>query len=70
MQSLIDIPAEAVPGGKLGENVVHFARVLRAAGMQVGPAKVLDALNALQIGIDISRRRLAFGAGSDFRAAP
>ena len=42
-------PEPALPGGKLAENVVHFARVLRAAGMQVGPAKVLDALNALQI---------------------
>lgn len=40
---------DALPGGRLAENVVHFARVLRAAGMQVGPAKVIDALQALQI---------------------
>jgi uncharacterized protein with von Willebrand factor type A (vWA) domain len=50
VQSVLDGAApEAVPGGKLAENVVHFARVLRAAGMQVGPAKVIDALQALQI---------------------
>jgi uncharacterized protein with von Willebrand factor type A (vWA) domain len=40
---------DSLPGGRLAENVVHFARVLRAAGMQVGPAKVIDALEALQI---------------------
>ncbi len=34
--------------GKLAENVMHFARVLRGAGLPVGPAKVLDALRALQ----------------------
>jgi uncharacterized protein len=39
--------------GKLAENVMHFARVLRAAGLPVGPAKVLDALGALQVsGVD------------------
>ncbi len=36
-------------GGRLAENVMHFARVLRAAGLPVGPDKVLDALRALEI---------------------
>lgn len=36
-------------GGRLAENVMHFARVLRAAGLPVGPDKVLDALDALEI---------------------
>jgi uncharacterized protein len=35
--------------GKLAENVMHFARVLRGAGMPVGPDRVLDALQALEI---------------------
>src|SRR5215468_10449479 len=35
--------------GKLADNVMHFARVLRAAGLPVGPDKVIDALKALQI---------------------
>lgn len=34
--------------GKFAENVMHFARVLRGAGLPVGPAKVIDALHALQ----------------------
>src|SRR3974390_563978 len=39
--------------GKLAENVMHFARLLRAAGLPVGPHKVLGALEALQVaGID------------------
>jgi hypothetical protein len=35
--------------GKLAENVMHFARVLRGAGLPVGPDKVIDALKALRI---------------------
>src|SRR5437764_6584550 len=35
-------------GGALAENIVHFARVLRAAGIPVGPGAVLDALGAVE----------------------
>jgi uncharacterized protein with von Willebrand factor type A (vWA) domain len=35
--------------GRLAENIVYFARALRAAGMPVGPGAVLDALEALQV---------------------
>jgi uncharacterized protein with von Willebrand factor type A (vWA) domain len=35
--------------GRLAENVMHFGRVLRAAGLPVGPDRVLDALEALRI---------------------
>jgi len=34
--------------GRLAENVVYFARVLRAAGIPVGPGAVLDALEAVK----------------------
>src|SRR5947207_11986761 len=34
--------------GRLAENIVYFARALRAAGIPVGPGAVLDALTALQ----------------------
>jgi uncharacterized protein with von Willebrand factor type A (vWA) domain len=34
--------------GRLAENVLYFARALRAAGIPVGPGAVLDALEALQ----------------------
>jgi uncharacterized protein with von Willebrand factor type A (vWA) domain len=35
-------------GGRLAENIVHFARALRAAGLPVGPGAVLDALEAVK----------------------
>ena len=34
-------------GGRLLANIVHFARVLRAAGLPIGPGRVLDAVNAV-----------------------
>jgi hypothetical protein len=33
--------------GRLLENVMHFARTLRAAGLPVGPGRVIDAVQAL-----------------------
>jgi uncharacterized protein with von Willebrand factor type A (vWA) domain len=37
-----------VPSGRLVENIMHFARALRAAGLPVGPGKVLSAIRAVQ----------------------
>ena len=39
----------AAAEGRLAENIVYFARALRAAGMPVGPGAVLDALEALSV---------------------
>ncbi len=41
--------------GRLAENVMHFARVLRGAGIPVGPDRVIDALRALEI-VGLERR--------------
>jgi len=35
--------------GKLAENVMHFARLLRGAGLRVGPDRVVDCVRALEI---------------------
>jgi uncharacterized protein with von Willebrand factor type A (vWA) domain len=35
--------------GRLAENIVFFARALRAAGIPLGPRSVIDALEALQV---------------------
>ena len=35
--------------GHLSENVMHFARVLRAAGLPIGPDRVIDAMRALEV---------------------
>jgi uncharacterized protein len=41
--------------GLLAENLIHFARVLRRAGLPIGPAKVIDALQAVQA-VGLERR--------------
>jgi uncharacterized protein len=45
----------AADGGQLARNVMHFCRCLRAAGLPVGPGKVLDALAAVEC-TGLSRR--------------
>ena len=47
--------------GALAENILHFARALREAGLPVGPGAVLDALAAVEA--------IGFGEKQDFRAA-
>ena len=49
------------PKGHLPENVLHFIRVLRGAGLPVGPAKVIDALAAVEA--------VGVGHRTDFREA-
>jgi uncharacterized protein with von Willebrand factor type A (vWA) domain len=51
----------AMRSGKLADNVLYFVRVLRAAGLPVGPAKVLDALAAVEA-VGVANR-------TDFREA-
>jgi uncharacterized protein with von Willebrand factor type A (vWA) domain len=40
----LDIPED----GKLGHNIVWFARALRRAGLPVGPGRVIDAVRAVE----------------------
>lgn len=40
----LDIPED----GKLASNITHFARALRKAGLKAGPARVLDAIRAVE----------------------
>lgn len=48
--------ADAEGGGKLVENLMHFGRTLRAAGLPVGPGKVLDAVEAVRVAGIVNRR--------------
>ena len=45
----------AGPKGRLAENVMHFARLLRAAGLRLGPDRVIDCTRALELA-DCNRR--------------
>ena len=38
----------ADPHGRLAENILHFARTLRGAGMRVGPAAVVETVRAVE----------------------
>ena len=42
-------PEGAARAGQLGDNIVHFARVLRHAGLPVGPGAVVDAIGAVEM---------------------
>lgn len=59
MVGLGDLPVPA--DGKLAENVVHFARALRVAGVPAGPGRVIDAIRAVEA--------VGFEDRRDFRAA-
>src|ERR1700749_5329961 len=52
---------EPVPpaSGRIADNVVGFARALRAAGLPVGPGAVIDVMNALPL-IEIGNRGEVF----------
>jgi uncharacterized protein with von Willebrand factor type A (vWA) domain len=41
------MPATAKPDGRIADNIVYFARTLRKAGMRVGPASVVEAIDAV-----------------------
>jgi uncharacterized protein len=43
-----DLQTSTEPPGKLSENIAYFARALRAAGLPVGPAAVVDAIEAVE----------------------
>ena len=57
-----DLPPRAPDGtGRLAQNILFFARALRAAGLPIGPGAVLDATRAVEA--------TGFGDREDFRAA-
>ena len=47
---------DKLEGNKLVNNIMYFGRVLRSAGMPVGPGKILDAVSAVQTVTATNRR--------------
>lgn len=46
---MADMPPLALPDNpQLAQNIVHFARALRRAGLPIGPGRVIDAIRAVQ----------------------
>ncbi|MTJ04354.1 MAG: VWA domain-containing protein [Sediminimonas qiaohouensis] len=50
------LPLELPDNPRLIENVAHFARALRKAGLPIGPGRVMDAIRALQV-VGFTNRR-------------
>jgi uncharacterized protein len=50
---------QQAPSGRTADNIVGFARALRAAGIPVGPGAVIDAMNAIAL-IEIGNRADVF----------
>jgi uncharacterized protein with von Willebrand factor type A (vWA) domain len=46
---LSGLDADMRGAGRLAQNVMHFARLLRAAGLRIGPDRVIDCVRALEI---------------------
>jgi uncharacterized protein len=53
------IDQRSAPTGRTADNIVGFARALRAAGIPLGPGAVIDALNAIEL-IEIGNRADVF----------
>jgi uncharacterized protein with von Willebrand factor type A (vWA) domain len=47
------------PAGRTADNIIGFARALRAAGVPVGPGAAIEAVNAIQL-VDIGNRADVF----------
>jgi uncharacterized protein with von Willebrand factor type A (vWA) domain len=54
---LPDVPDDGI-GGRMAENIMHFGRVLRRAGLPIGPGQVLEAIRAVSA--------VGFGSRGDF----
>ena len=48
MDALTDSSGGDERGGRLANNIVHFARTLRTAGLRVGPGQILRAIEAVE----------------------
>ena len=55
-----DSEPAAIGSGRLAQNILHFARALREAGLPVGPGSVVDAIRAVEAA--------GIGTREDFRA--
>jgi uncharacterized protein with von Willebrand factor type A (vWA) domain len=49
------MPEQTREPGRLAENIMHFARLLRAAGLPIGPDRVIDAVRAVEV-VGLDRR--------------
>ncbi|EDP64420.1 VWA domain containing CoxE-like family protein [alpha proteobacterium BAL199] len=62
-----DLPdADGPGGGKLVDNIMYFGRALRAAGLPVGPGRIIDAIKAVEVAGITNRRDFYWALHSVF----
>lgn len=61
VQDGIIVPPPVLGNGRLADNILHFARVLRRAGLKPGPGAVIDAIAAVDA--------ISIGSRIEFHAA-
>ncbi|MFT6605159.1 MAG: hypothetical protein ACJA2X_000335 [Halocynthiibacter sp.] len=67
----MEFPALDIPeDGKLAHNIAHFARALRAAGVPVGPGRILDAVRAIEAVGFTERRDFYYALQACFVSRP
>jgi uncharacterized protein len=64
------IPPDVTGRGRLADNIAHFARALRAAGLPVGTGRVLDAIRAVEAAGFSDRRDFYFTLQACFVSRP
>lgn len=62
----LDLPDDP----KLSHNITYFARALRAAGLPVGPGRVIDAVKAVQAAGFTEQRDFYFTLQACFVSRP
>src|SRR6478736_7684701 len=60
-QDGIVFPPLPVGDGRFADNIVFFARALRKAGLKIGPAAIVDAIEAVEV--------IGVGSREEFHAA-
>ncbi|MEM8870746.1 MAG: VWA domain-containing protein [Pseudomonadota bacterium] len=68
MAQPLDLPVNS--DGRLPQNITHFARALRRAGVPVGPGRVVDAIRAVQVAGFTERRDFYYTLQACFVSRP
>lgn len=68
---MVELPALKVPDDpKLAQNITHFARALRKAGLPIGPGRVIDAVEAVAAAGFTSRQDFYWALHACFVSRP
>ena len=68
---MVELPELSLPDDpKLAQNITHFARALRKAGLPIGPGRVIDAVEAVAAAGFTSRQDFYWALHACFVSKP